>query len=519
MIKHSVIVAAGIAVASCGGGGKNAETVDTVLPDTLASVPARVALPDTSLASVSMIKYYITTVDTATPPDIDSYEDPYATVPGVLTFRANQRRDADMHGHVSGRPSRIDIDWKFTTETDERETDFGQWGGGTGWTGQPIYIEWPDSVRRRQSKHLAAGFSGREIIVGSLAARLYFIDYATGKASREPLDVGNPIKGTISLDPSLNGNLYVGHGVPAQRPFGALVVNLDRHEVADVWPEDPKAYRMWNAYDSSPVRVGQFVFRPGENGIIYKYVATDRGLRLHSYMLYTRHGASPGIESSMSVYRNYGFTTDNHGYVVCTNLDNLRPVWVYASGDDNDATTVCEVEAGIPYVYCSSEIDRQGEGHALMAKLNGLDGMPVWETRIPGARFDKDEKHFDGGFYASPLPGTGNCSHLLFSNVVYNDDGQNGAFVAFDRRTGNIVYTTPLRVYAWSSPVGFLDDEGHMYVVTADCGGNVYLIDGLDGMVIARRSVGANFESSPVVVGNTLVVGSRGKSIYKLSIN
>ena len=39
-----------------------------------------------------------------------------------------------------------------------------------------------------------------------------------------------------------------------------------------------------------------------------------------------------------------------------------------------------------------------------------------------------------------------------------------------------------------------------------------------DGQVLCKKEVGANFESSPCVVGNTAVVGCRGTNIYKFVI-
>ncbi len=128
------------------------------------------------------------------------------------------------------------------------------------------------------------------------------------------------------------------------------------------------------------------------------------------------------------------------------------------------------------------------------------------------------KKHFDGGFYATALPGSGNCSHLVMSNCVRNTSGQNGAFVAMDRKTGAIVYQTPLKYYAWSSPVSMLNERGEMFVVTGDCSGNLYIINGADGRILASRRIGSNFESSPVVVGNQLVIGSRGNSIFKITV-
>ena len=479
-----------------------------------------VRLPDTVYESASMVKYSIEVCDADTPGMLASLSDVYNGAPGVFTFRGGPMRQADFHGTVSGEPSDLEIDWTFRTQEDYSETSVGSWGGGTGWTGQPLYVEWPDSClkRLRASGAVDAGFGGREIRVGSLFGSVYFIDFATGKASRKAIPVGNPIKGTVSLDPTLNGNLYVGQGVPGRRPFGALAIDLFSNEQIHFFAEDAKAQRRWGAYDSSPVRVGQFLFRPGENGGVYKLKAEPGSLKMHSVMRYTVAGTAPGIEASMAVYSNYGFTADNHGNILAINLDTMKPVWAYKLGDDTDATPVLAVEDGIPYLYVGCEIDLQDAGSAKFVKLNALNGKEVWRTMIEGKRMNIGKKHFDGGFYSSALLGSGDAEGLVFANCVKNTKGQNGAFVAMDRKTGNIVYETPLKYYAWSSPVGFLNEADRMFVVTGDCTGNMYIINAKDGKIITSKAIGNNFESSPVVIGNSLVVGSRGNAIFKISL-
>lgn len=506
----------------CTRGGKTAVSPrDGDIEETPAPEPEPEALPDTAYPSAELIKWTVRVLDTVTDGRIATYRDPYLSTPGTFAFRGNAYRDGRMGGRVEGRPTRITVDWKFKTESDERETGFGQaWGGGTGWTGQPLYVDWPDSMLRqfREAGTVSPGFSGKEVIVGSLSSRVYFIDFMTGEPSREPIDVGNPVKGTLMLDPEINGNLYLGHGVPNARPFGTVTVDLRRHAVAETLPEDPLAPRRWGAFDSSAVRAGQFVIQPGENGVIYKFLARPGGLNLHSAMSYRVHGAAPGMEASMSVYRNYGYIADNHGNVVCINLDTMRPVWAYSTGDDTDSTPAIAEEDGHPYLYVGSEIDRSTRGYAVYAKLDALDGTPVWERKIPGRRHDTDGKHFDGGFYSSPLLGSGNASHLLFINTVENLDRQNGKLLALDRQTGATAYEIPLKRYSWSSPVGFLNEEGRLYILTADGAGYLYLIDAAEGTVEATQLVGANFESSPVAAGNSAVIGSRGYYIYKVSL-
>lgn len=480
------------------------------------------SLPDTAYESVALIKYTTSLFDSVSNPEINDYHDFYRNTPGIFAFRGNAWRDGDMKGRIKGKPSEIKIDWEYKTDYDNRLGGFNQaWGGGSGWTGQPVYVEWPDSLigKYQKSGHLAANFSGKEIIVGSLSSYVYFVDFETGEESRAPVFVSNPIKGSISLDPTLNGNIYVGHGVPNQRPFGSIILSLDTHDVSDIFPEDKKAPRHWGAYDSSPIRAGQYLFRPGENGMIYKYTVEPGKQTLHSSLSYTAKGAAPGMESSMSIYRNYGYVADNHGNVICVNLNTMKPVWVYDLGDDTDSTPMIAEEDGTPYVYVGSEIDRSSRGYAKYVKLNGLDGTPVWEREVSGKRFDIGNKHFDGGFYSSTLAGQGNCSEMVFVNFVENLNRQNGKFLALDRKTGKTQYEIPLKHYAWSSPVGFINEKDEMYILTGDCAGNMYLIDAKEGKVLHTLPVGSNFESSPVVAGNSAVVGSRGQKIFRVSVN
>lgn len=513
----TVLTLCGAALLTSCGNGKattDAEACDSsvvVIDTAVAERPEM--LPDSALISAAKVKHCIDPLTSDTDGNI-SLDDLYGQVSGVLTFRGGPKRDADFGGRVSGRPASLDVAWSYSTEEDMRETKYGQWRGGTGWTGQPLYFEWPDD-------NPAARDARREIAVGSLASYVYFIDFESGKSSRNPIFVDNPVKGTICLDPSLNGGLYVGLGIPAQEPMGTRAIDLCKDEVTHVHGHDPKAWRGWHAYDSSPLRLGDFLFHPSENGTLYKFRITGPGrLKLHSAMRYTVDGCAPGIEASMAAYRNYGYLADNHGNVICVNLNTLKPIWHTPLGDDIDATpVVCiEGEREHPYVYVGCEVDRSTRDYSVFVKLDGLSGDLIWERRIEGQRYEINEKHFDAGYFASALPGRGNCSNLMFNNVVKNTNGQNGSFIALDRSSGNIVYETPLSCYAWSSPVGFLNENDEMFIVTADCAGYVYLIDGKSGEIICRKLIGHNFESSPAVVGNSLVIGSRGNKIYRINV-
>ena len=487
--------------------------------DSIAKKAELPRLPGKSLESANAVDYSVDIVDSMESGRLSSLADLYDDSKSIMTFREGLKRQANFGGRLKGVPTQMKVSWSIETEEDRSDKKFGPWGGGTGWTGQPLYVEWGanDVKRLKESGMVNGEFDGKEIIVGSLCGKVYFLNPDNGKQTREPLAVGNTIKGTVSFDPTFNGFLYVGHGTPVNRPFGCVTIDLFQNKLIEVVGEDSAAYKRWGAYDSSPLRIGQFLFRPGENGGLYKYLVTERGPKLHSVMRYKVGGFATGVESSMAVYANYGYLADNRGNVIAVDLDTLKPIWHYALGDDSDATPVIAEEDGVPYVYVGCEVDLVARGYAVFAKLNGLTGEEIWKIEPEAQRRQSGKKHFDGGFYSSSLLGHGDSEGLIFTNLVKNTKGANGVFVALDRKDGTVKYELPLQHYAWSSPVGFIAGDNRFLVVTADCSGVIYVIDGKSGEILLKQQVGRNFESSPLVIGNSIVIGSRGNGIYKVS--
>ena len=480
--------------------------------------------PDTMYASAEKVRFIIDTINPTILSELSDYENVYDNSNGIFMFRGDLSRNPNFHGRLYGDSVNITVDWVFKTDKDTTHTAQGVWYGGTGWTGQPVYVCWPDSLMARfrsQSDSLTEHFSKQEIIVASLCGKIYFIDFQSGLPSRKCFDTKNVLKGTPSLNPMLNGHLYVGHGVQRDAPFGNMVFDLFSHSTIHFFGHDRKAWRSWNAYDSSPAIMGGFLFRPSENGTLYKYYVVDGGYTLQSTLRYSmsKYNMTPGIESSMAICKNYGYLADNAGNVLCINLNTLQPVWHYWNHDDTDASPIVDVEGGVPFVYTGCEVDRQGNsGTSYFVKLNGLTGELLWEDTIACHRRYLGEKIMDGGMFATPLLGAGNCEGLIFSNFCVNKQGTSGCLVAFDKSDGSIVYRTKTKHYCWSSPVAFYNDENEMFVFTADVGGNVYLINGKTGEIVASKKVGHIFESSPIIVDDKIILGSRGNKIYKISL-
>lgn len=503
-----------------GGGAKSVENqADSIKKDSLAKV-AQTPHPDTTYASVKKLKAIkIDTFLKDVPGKLESYENLYANVDGILTFRGAPSRETPFVGKVKGTPSTVKVDWAFSTGGGMTP----RWGGGSGWTGQPLYVNWSDAqlkrIKTEAAQYVKPELKNKEIIVGSLAGKVFFIDFETGKASREPYNINNPIKGTTSIHPSLNGNIFVGQGINTTSPFGAVVFNLYNHKQVSFFPVDRNAWRAWGAYDSSPIAVGQFVFRPGENNTLYKLYCKGDSVKLHSTLRFRgENGNAAGMESSIAIHRNYGYVADSDGNILCVNLDNLNVVWHYRNHDDTDASIVVVEENGVPFLYTGCEIDSQGaEGFSWFTKLNGLTGEEVWTTQIDGRCID-GKKKVEGGMFSTPLVGHGDCEGMIFSHFVTHKAGRLGEFVAFDRKTGKTIFRIPLKNYSWSSPVALYNEKNELFIFTGDVVGNVYLMRGKTGEILHTSHVANNFESSPIVIGNKVVCGSRGTQIYKMSI-
>lgn len=511
------LIAASLLATSC-----SKEKVEEVPAEPVIEEPA--LLPDTAFSSVEILKYEVEYADSTDSGKLQFTHSEYTDTTSVLTFRGNNFRNADYHAKVKGRPTKIVVDWAFETSMGKPSAYGGSWMGGNGWTGQPLYVEWPDSIAQLMKKApgVTAELDSAEIIVASMSGEIYFINPANGKATRQPLDGGAVLKGTASLDPTYNGNLYVGQGVAWRGGvMGNESFNLLEMKRTFYNPRDRKARRGgWNAFDSSPICVGGYLFWPSENGTFYKYSREQDSIKFHSALRYSvPHYGAPGIESSMVVYSNYGYIADNAGTVICVNLNNMKPVWVYDNQDDCDASPVLELENGIPYIYVSCEVDKRGTNQpARLTKLNGLTGEEVWcHEELCIKRYLGGHDYMEGGYFGTPLLGKGNCSNMIFTNPCKHGK-EKGYILAIDRKTGKEIYRTQLLHYAWSSMVGFYNEKDELFIFLGDCGGNVYLVEGKTGKIIYTEKIGSNFEASPAAFGNSVVVGSRGNKIFKMSI-
>lgn len=450
----------------------------------------------------------------------------YSDIDGILTFRGNNLRNTAAFGTAQMKKRNLEIMWSF-------ETSSGTWGGGAGWTGQPSIVKWPEDVKKIMN--LKEEFKNNkefvEVVYASLDGNVYFIDLETGKKTREPININNPIKGSVALDPRGYPLLYVGQGIPEKGQIGYRIFSLiDGKELYFIHGIDSAAYRGWGAFDGSPLinRESDTMILGGENGILYniklntKFDKDKKKISLNPQVLkysYKIKGNNyQGIENSVAVYKNLAYFADNGGEIQCVNLQNMRPVWTFDGKDDTDATITIEEEDGIPYIYTANEVDKQGSsGIAYVKKINGVTGKSVFEKKYKAMSLLGD-KPVNGGVLATNVIGKGDIKDEIIFTIARYKEFNSGLMVALNKKTGEEIWRYEMPNYSWSSPVDIYDNKGKGYLLQGDSIGNLYLIDGKKGQVLNSINLGSNIESSPAVYNNILVVATRWGKIYGVNI-
>jgi len=456
---------------------------------------------------------------------IHTFSEVYTEVEGVLTFRGNNLRNAPSYGEVKMNPVSLEKTWSFVTGSSPK------WGGGAGWTGQPAIIKWDSDIR--EMMNLKEEFKHKEnfieVIYASLDGKIYFFDLESGKQSRNPINIHNPIKGSISIDPRGYPLLYTGQGIPQQGDIGFRIFSLIDGEMLHFIPGiEADAYRPWGAFDGSALvnRETDTLILGGENGLFYNiklntvFNKEKKNIRVAPEQMKYRYKVKgndhQGIENSVAVYKNLAFFADNGGSIQGINLMTMKPIWALSGTDDTDASIVIEEEENIPFLYTGTEVDklRGSDSHSLIRKINGVTGEVVW-TKKYDAMYNES---VNGGMLSTPVIGKNEIKDLAIFTIARHKTMNAGLMVAVNKTTGKEVWRWEMPSYTWSSPVAVYDKNGQAYLIQCDSIGTMYLLNGKTGEVINKINLGSNIEASPAIFNDSIVVASRGGQIFKVKI-
>ena len=471
----------------------------------------------------------------------------YPQVPGVLTFRGNNYRNLSAASELNLTEFKMTEAAKVSIGSLKKgnRSGKGSWSG-CGWTGQPLIVEWSEEVKAVMNLYDWAKQKADlvEVIYPTEDGHIYFLDLETGKKTRDDLNFRMPFKGTGSLDPRGLPLLYVGSGdeyeEDDQRSRAMIISLIDGRKLYEfgIQGKDSFAVRDWNAYDSAPLidETTDTLIWPAETGILWTMklntVFDARGgtisvnpshivkLRYDSNNSYDKIDKADsshkwlGYEGSASVWNGFIYLASNDGLFQCIDLNTMQIKWIADTKDDTNASPVLDVISETEaYLYVGTSLhftkDSSNKGITPFFKIDAMTGEIVGQYQLTV----ETVSGVSGGIQATAAVGQQNLSDLVFVPFARYNGKDKGVLVALYKDTMEVAWTMPMEHYAWSSPAIFYNGKGDGFLVQADSGGDIFLIDGRTGTQLDKISPtknGSNFEASPALFGNMMVVGSRG---------
>ncbi len=461
----------------------------------------------------------------------------YTELEGIVTFRGDNFRSGAAYGTASVSSKTLTKVWSKSTSG--LSDTYGTYWSGSGWTGQPLIVKWPEATR----KNISAMYDWArekeglvEVIYATLDGHVYFYELTSGEYTRDPLNLGFNYKGAGALDPRGYPILYVGSGVDSVNGRSRVkVVNLiDNSVMFEFGHNETFANRGWHMFDSSPLvsaETDQLIY-PGENGILYiihlntKYNEQTGELSVDpdNIVKWKYNGVRSGsrywlgVESSAAIINNYIFLADNGGNLMCLDLNTLKLVWVQDVLDDTNCSPVVDVEDGHPYIYISTSFHYGWRSYSTaeipIFKIDAETGEIVWRTDYTCYTV----QDLSGGVQGTIAVGKNKLSDMIFVPVARTPGASSGTLAALKKDTGEVIWEKETSMYSWSSPVDFYDADGNGYLLYCNSGFNMFLIDGKTGEQLDYMNLGGNIEASPAMYGNYAVVGTRAMRTYCIQV-
>jgi outer membrane protein assembly factor BamB len=372
-------------------------------------------------------------------------------VTGLLTFRGNPTHTFYGTGPIPETP---EIKWHYPgSGMCSQSTDLGvtsTWCGN-GWTGQPVVWERPDGVT--------------ELMFGGYDRKFHFVDAATGENLRTPIETGDLVKGSPTLDPDGYPLVYFG-----SRDNFLRIAAFDRADPEVLWKfeADLQVEGLWNDdWDGSPKIVNDILFEGGENSIFYAWklnrsYGPDGKVTVDPQLLFKMDSwndelfndlapssgigvrwKSTSIEDSVAVFEGRVYFGNSAGRVLGLDITNIESgvapiVLDYWVGDDTDASFVVDEEG---MLYVSVEVKRFLPRGRELGQLIKLDPTKPDDPYVWGM-FSLTDPPIEGGFWTTPALGDG---------VLYAVSNK-GYLTAVDMETGAEVWQDDIGSGQWSSP-------------------------------------------------------------------
>lgn len=466
----------------------------------------------------------------------------YTTLPyGVLTFRGDAFRQNAASGTVNG-VNGMELIWSAEASSVKGASDTYY---GIGWYGQPAIVKWSKEIREHsnitEEKRNVSAL--KEVIVAGLDGRIYFLDLEDGQPTRDPINVGYPMKGSPSIHslcyPMMTVGQYARKMANGTGKIGLRFYNLmDQKQVYMIDGLDGNAERPYygvGAFDSSALvdRNTDTMVTIGTNGMLYvtklnsKLQSGEFNLTMNpeSVVMKSRtknqKSSYTAVESSLAMYGGYAYYADMDGILRCVDTSTMTTLWAVDTGDAVQAAIALDMTAdGQLWLYTGNTLQNRKKGSAVIRRFNALTGEESWAFEVGVATAKKRIS----GVMASPVIGQNSLENLVYFTVTglskagtesllgEADKAAAAVLLAMDKSTGEVVWQQELDSYSYSSPVAVYSDYGEGWIIQATGNGTITLYNGLTGQVVSSLEVEGTIEASPAVYRDTLVIGTTGKN-------
>lgn len=517
-----LLAALSIVASACVAGGDLVSVRSIEESDPVTSLPNPTVTSSDGSASEATNPTAVSTTTTTTAPvrlpgtvPPESVAVAWGEVVGLTMFRGNPTRTFYGSGPVPDTAPAIA--WRFPGDPMCGQSPVGSenkvWCGA-GWTGQPVVWDRPDGVT--------------EVIFGAFDKQIHFLDAATGQRTRPDFDMGDIVKGSVTLDPDGFPLLYAGSRDPRFR-----IIGLDGEEPHELWSLHAKSVEgIWNDdWDSNAVVVDDMMYVGGENSWWFA-VKLNRGydddglvtvdpqvvFQMPAWTQELRDllGRQQSVENSTAVFGTRAYFANSAGRVVGLDVSHIEQgeapiVLDFWMGDDTDATITID-EEGFLYVAAQTDLSLRNNtaarrvrdvGQVVKLDPDRPEDPIVWSVEIPAARGQ------NAGVWSTPA---------LAGDVLFVA-GNPGDLIAIDTTSGTVLWSDYIGGNAWSSPVV----AGDTMVVATNCltatpGLRAYDVSDTRAPTLLwdKPLGGGCIEATPAVWNGQIFIGSRDGYFYAL---
>ena len=420
---------------------------------------------------------------------------------------------------------------------------------GFSWANQPVIEQWARRVR--QDMPLLDGKNDKtalkEVIAASLDGKIYFLDLEDGSKTREPIELGYPMRSTPSLSTLAYPQMSVGQyarflanktGSIGQH-FYDLLTNKENLTIdgLDGGSKKDRAYNDVGAFDGSALydRNSDTYITAGTNGMLYTVhmntvyeTPTDESGNLKVSPTITmmksrtkkQKDAYTAVEAPIAMYGSYVFYADVEGVLRCVDTTTMTTVWAVETGDAVKSAVALDFDDdGRLWLYTANTLLNRSKGDVTIRRYDATTGTEDWSLALNATK----KKDYTAGAMASPVIGQYQLGDLVYYTLSYISasgsekllgsgvKAQEGVLVALNKQTGKVVWAKSLGGYCYSSPVAVYNENGKGWIIQATSDGVLMLLDGLTGETINTLQLNGTIEASPAVYQNMLVIGTTGK--------